>query len=100
MLLWTGTSGVGFTGVPTFVAEWSLLDTLELFLRGVWKGEHEPAGNLALGTEGALPLARSLRWRRELVATRALVLLDAGADEVGEGVAPTKNGKATFLVRH
>ena len=100
MSLWTGTSGVGLSGHTTFLAEGAVLDALEFFLRGVWREKHEPAGSLALGTEGALPLARSLRWRWELRAARTFFLLDAGTDEVGEAVAPSKNGKATLLVCH
>ncbi len=100
VLLHAAAGGVGLPGVPALVAECGFGAALELFAQGVFAGRRCSATGAAPGGEHGLPLSRTLAWKAEVQAVRTLVLLDAGVDEVGEGVATTGTGKARLLVLH
>ena len=87
VLLHAAAGGVGLPGVPALVADCGYWAALELFAEGVLAGRRSAATGAAPDGEQGLPLTRSLAWKQELQAARALVFLDAGVDEVGEGVA-------------
>ena len=76
------------------------LSWVEHFGRAVLAGRWASAVGPLPQQPGTYPLAASLAWRSELLAVRGRVLLDAGADEVGEATAATGGGKTTRLVLH
>ena len=100
VLLHAAAGGVGLPGVPALVADCGYWAALEFFAEGVLAGRRSAATGAAPDGEQGLPLTRRLAWKQELQAARALVLLDAGVDEVGEGVATSYSGKRALLVLH
>ena len=95
-LLLHGATGLGLP----LAASADCLSWVEHFGRAVLAGRWASAVGPLPEEPGTYPLAASLAWRSELLAVRGRVLLDAGADEVGEATTAIGGGKTTPLVLH